>query len=210
MDWPTPYSQAKSVLEFIATVSATIGVLYGLWRAEWEFNFRKTTKHLGATCQDEGKMGYFVANVPSMWSKQWWKSLLPILMQNPTPIPSVPTVSGLIKAGDDGVFTCGMFDCIARNTDDTSVSWKPIYEAFLRECVWATQQWSPKASNLFEPSQRLAGLAEYVKRYKDFAEYDVWRVKKEAEGCKWTSKVSSRNLVISDAMMLTLKRYSSI
>jgi len=49
-------------------------------------------------------------------------------------LATVPTVSGLIKAGDEGLFTYAMFDWIPSNYEE--VYWKPMYEAFMAELLW--------------------------------------------------------------------------
>jgi len=164
----------------------------------WEINFRWATKHLAVTCQDEDKMGYFVAKVPAKWHWQWF---FPFLIRRPVPLPVVTTVSGLIKAGDEGVFTCSMFDSVANKTSEVAVSWKPIYEAFLRECVWAVQQQCLKGFTSFRNPLTANAQSKYMDRYKESAEFAVWRIKREAEG-KRNNKASPSEPLSSDAITL--------
>jgi hypothetical protein len=78
------------------------------------------------------KMGYFVACGPSPWRKLW-----PFNLRKTRP-PRLLTVAGLIKAGDEGIFTSSMFDGISANHEQ--VSWKALYEAFFREYAWTSQR----------------------------------------------------------------------
>jgi hypothetical protein len=109
-----------------------------------------------------------------------------------------PSVAGLIKAGDEGMFSSSMFDdafdgvnsardnafdgldddSFDRLDDvrDASVSWRPIFEAFLKECAWRAEQ--ERSRGIFGPQPK----REYLRRYQDYAEFEIWRTKQAAEG----------------------------
>lgn len=46
------------------------------------------------------------------------------------PLPIIPEMSAIIRAGDDLAFTSALFDGIPANRDE--VCWLPIYEGFLQ------------------------------------------------------------------------------
>ncbi|KAK6407314.1 hypothetical protein LTR95_018558, partial [Oleoguttula sp. CCFEE 5521] len=107
-----------------------LGVLFGVWTSIWEIRIGQATKHLGTICRDADKVGYLVADVPA-----WWRRFF--LHVRRVPHPEVPTISSMIKAGDLGYFDCGMFDC--EYEGDGSVSWRSVFEAYLRARVWAEE-----------------------------------------------------------------------
>lgn len=73
-------------------------------------------------------MGYFCAHY-DCWL---WK--LAFFPMRRVRIPRIPTVSDIIKGGDEGLFTMSIMDAIGPR--HLSVSWRPVFEGFFREYAW--------------------------------------------------------------------------
>ncbi|KAK6421719.1 hypothetical protein LTR95_016773 [Oleoguttula sp. CCFEE 5521] len=88
----------------------------------------------------------------------------------------------MIKAGDRGHFDCGMFDC--EYEGDASVSWRPVFEAYLRARVWAERL----RQDDVQPGISVAGDLLRVRTHRhrseadDSARYAVWLIKQTFEG----------------------------
>lgn len=194
MAWSAFLGRVKPCCDFIATLSTILGVVYGIWKTQWETSLHKSTRHLGLIALDEHKMGCFVAEVPAKRSWDWW---FPFCMKR-VKVPIAPSVAGLIRAGDESIFSSSMFDDALNalkgdqhqvfddpddanfqrlaDVRDASVSWRPILEAFLKECAWKAEQNRGKGIFGSQSSD------ERLRRYQDFAEFEIWRTKKAAEG----------------------------
>jgi len=111
----------------IGAVVALVG-LGGLLLTMWTFlqkqSDRAAREDVGRACS-KSSMGYFAAKTP------WWFS------RKVTSLPWVPTLSGLIKAGEDLAYTSALFDQIPNSHEE--VSWRKIYEAFFDEMAWDHQ-----------------------------------------------------------------------
>ncbi|PKK44899.1 hypothetical protein CI102_11874 [Trichoderma harzianum] len=169
MEWkdgPLGYYKSESVIGWVASFFTVAGVIYGVWAAQWVLRLRRSTAHLGSVCQDEEEMGCFVADIPGERRRLW-----PFFIGK-TPKPRLPTVSSIMRAGDYGVFTSAMFEWVPYNR--RHVTWRPLYEAFFEECIWA-QEWPVKSCT---PQWNLEGLdlrsIRYVTQILDAAKEKVW------------------------------------
>ncbi|KAH8891727.1 hypothetical protein GQ53DRAFT_823169 [Thozetella sp. PMI_491] len=120
-------SNAISVLGFISTIIALVGVVWGVYVAGRQLTISKARDVLGKTSLNGSLMGCYVTNVPHMWAivPFWWK---------PNP-PLVTSISALIQSGDSDLFSSAMFDWMPPRY--SPVSWRPFYDAFYLECAWA-------------------------------------------------------------------------
>jgi hypothetical protein len=170
MTWEQ-FTKANSVLGFVSTVVTIAGIIWGILVAGHQLCQRIAKDQLGSICLNEDLMGYFVTKVSLIWS------LFPILMPKPHP-PSLLSVSGLIEAGDAGVFSSSIFDWMTARY--SRVSWTPFYEAFLREYVWACERPGTTDFEIIESLNigKDHGHMKYLKKARDA----VLRIKRKAEG----------------------------
>lgn len=84
----------------------------------------RAEQDIGFICCNQRRMGYFQSKVPSyMWSN------------SQATVLSVPTMTGLLRAGEGNVFTSALVDELSDNLSD-DVCWKQIYEIFFRQLAW--------------------------------------------------------------------------
>ncbi|KAK6530414.1 hypothetical protein TWF694_003769 [Orbilia ellipsospora] len=122
------YNHAKSILELAGATAAVLGIIWGIWTAAWEINRRRATRHLGILLQLRHEMGAFTPQFASRFRILWpfWLSEVQI--------PQVPTIGGIIKAGDEQIYSAAMFENI--EPENGAVSWKPLYTKFMEELAW--------------------------------------------------------------------------
>lgn len=131
------FDRSNLQLGFTASIFTVLLPFLG-WGVGWfmkkfERNYQNSTSHLGLICLNEREMGPFVARGPGTL-RYFWPWCFPI-----TSPPTLLTVSALIAAGDDGVFSSSIFTNQIEPNHDT-VSWKKVYEAFFHQYVpWARQ-----------------------------------------------------------------------
>ena len=146
----------SEILSYVTSGIAIISALWAVRKAGWEINFRAATKHLGDVCCDRDMMGYFEVEMPSFLTRY----LFPFWIAQ-RKAPKVPTISGLIKAGDEGIYTSAMFDWTPPNYD--RVSWKPLYQAFFQELWWWKRFGDLKKTSRISRTKQ---LRQYVLRAK--------------------------------------------
>lgn len=134
------YTPSRTVTGDIVVWITILGFLYGIWAGTYAWTRQKTIQRLGSTCYDKEQMGPFVARF-----SRWWQRVFLFIFPIPckVPVPHLPTITALIKAGDDGLYTSALFDGIEANYQQ--VSWKPLYEAFFHELLW--RQWTQSNKN---------------------------------------------------------------
>jgi hypothetical protein len=152
------YEKGKSGIDLTSTALVILGVIYGVWNAQRVFGYRSSTGHLGSICCDKKRMGYFVANIPSKWRQY----LFPFFICR-TPTPRILSIKGMIKAGDEGVFTSSMFNWILGNYE--AVSWKPLYEAFFQEVEWNSRRNELLSAPKIDRNKDLERYMTQVKTY---------------------------------------------
>src|SRR5215469_7972656 len=123
-------------------------------------------------------MGFFVAKAP-----RWWWAIFPFLGVPRVPVPMVPSVSALIEAGDDRIFTSSMFNSIL--PDRRKVSWNAVYERFFIEYVWCLLKKELPGVQTLRPG--LWDPNGDLLRYQKRAEDAVWIEIRKAEGKHGTS-----------------------
>jgi hypothetical protein len=168
MTW-NQFIDGNGILGFISSALAVIGILYGIYVAGWRINMSDYKEHLGSMILDKQLMGYFVAKSPSHLS------VWPIVQRKAEP-PRLPTVFALIEAGDLGLFSSSMFSSMP--ADYSRVSWRPVYEAFFREYVWASEMTkTPSFGKLIKDESDKDGC---LLKYVDKAQREVFMIKLKA------------------------------
>lgn len=162
------WNPANSVMEFVI-------IFIGFWKLTWELGVNRATRHLGPISTDEQKSGYFVAG-HTVRGWRWWIQLLLPFATPYVPVPKIPRLSQIIRAGDNGAFASSMISCIIH--DHYYVSWRPIYEAFFQEFIWAKDRMGD-GPNL--PDMQILGSDMKGWKYALAADVDVWKVKRMAE-----------------------------
>ena len=165
MSFDDRFNTSNTVLGYINTVVTILGVIWAVWTAAWHLAVTRATKHLGSVCRDEDLMGFFVVKAPS----RWW-ALLPFFGVPRASVPVIPSVSALIMAADDGIFTSSMFNSIL--PDRRKVSWNAVYERFFIEHAWYLLRPAMQSIQLLRPDSWFVPreLLQYQKR----AEEAVW------------------------------------
>ena len=167
------FNVSNTALSYVNTVVTLLGVIWAVWTAAWHLSVQRATKHLGPICRDKDLMGFFVVKAP-----RWWWAIFPFFGIPRVDIPLIPSVSALIEAGDDGVFTSSMFNSIL--PDRRKISWNAVYERFFVEYAWKLAQSglngaAPLRRDSWDPN---GDLRKYQKR----AEEAVWWEIRWAEG----------------------------
>jgi AAA+ ATPase superfamily predicted ATPase len=168
------YDSSNSVLSYVNTVVTLVGVVWAIWTAAWHLNFQRATKHLGSLCQDKDVMQIFVADIPSNWRR-----IFPFFIGKVS-APQVPSISTIIQAGDDGVFTSSMFGSIPSNQNN--VSWMPIYESFFLEYAW--NLYGSRSQDSAELCPDDSDQPGYLLKYQRRAQEKVWMAVRHAAGEK--------------------------
>ncbi|KAK0761677.1 hypothetical protein N5P37_005659 [Trichoderma harzianum] len=150
------YDKANSIITLVFTIIGVISIVYGVRKAVWELNIRSATNHLGPVCIEREDMGVFVAQTPGRCREFLWPCCF-----GRVPKPRLPTVTALLKAGDEGRFTSAMFEWIPNNR--RHVTWRPLYEAFFEEILWA--HWCPSNGSFAKPN-----LNEFDKSSRKYIE----------------------------------------
>lgn len=170
MSW-SAYTHAEGIIQLAV-------LIIGLCRGVYQLSLYNATRHLGLALQNEDEVGYFIAK--PHWSHWLFPLYIPTVRT-----PRIPTLRSIIRAGDEGIFTSGMIHRIAPRQDSITenhftVSWKPIYQAFFQEYVWAMDQYQP---NSFAPLKKVLNReGKELGKYNEKAEHDVWKAKRIAEG----------------------------
>jgi hypothetical protein len=167
------FNVSNAALSYVNTVVTLLGVIWAVWTAAWHLSVLRATKHLGSICRDKDQMGIFVVQGP-----RWWWAIFPFLGVPRLSLPTVPRVSALIEAGDDGIFTSSMFNSIL--PDRRKVTWNAIYERFFVECVWCLLL--PDGPDVQTLQSRAWDPYRELLKYQKRAEEEVWWSIHWAEG----------------------------
>ncbi|KHN98499.1 uncharacterized protein MAM_03623 [Metarhizium album ARSEF 1941] len=160
MSWEA-FGHGQSVVSFVSGIVTVVGAAAGLIAAGQQINKRNFENKFGPTHYEKDWMGYFAMKVPP-----WFKALVQPVPQP----PNLPAVSGLITAGDDGMFTSSMVAWMQPGYQ--KVSWLALYEAFFVEYAWDCL-WTGKEAALRDEdfSDFVDKAKEEVQRKIEKAEY---------------------------------------
>lgn len=150
------FDKANLAVTFASGISAILLPFLG-WAVGWFFkkyekNYQMSTGHLGRISLNKLEMGSFVVSAPGSW-RYFWPWCFPI-----THPPTLPRVSSLIAAGDDGVFSSIIFTNLIDPNHDT-VSWKSVYEAFVYQYVRWQQRYGLRSPTFQKDSDPTIGMA---------------------------------------------------
>ena len=115
-------STIRDWIEFIAAIAGVAGLLWAVFTYLCDIRATQRKEDPGSICCDEEKMGYFVVKKPA-----WWKPWKPWARVE---VPKLPTIVGLLKAGEAGVWSSELAEGMV--AIDNAASWRPLYEAFFR------------------------------------------------------------------------------
>ncbi|KAK7221320.1 hypothetical protein V2G26_009323 [Clonostachys chloroleuca] len=170
------YEKSLSVFTYLGAVLTVLGVIYGVWTAQWELNRRRATNHLGPVCQDQDEMGSFVVDIPQQRRRLW-----PFFIRR-VPKPLLPTLSAIMTAGDNGMFTSSMFEWIPFvPAEQRHITWIAFYESMFREYTWY-QEWPRQGGMQLDIATFNRDDAKYLGKIMDRSALDVWKAKRKAEG----------------------------
>jgi len=147
MTLPLVDDRAISYIQAICAVVTALNIL--VVALIWHHNtlHDQAVGNVGRTAVDENKMGPFAVR----WQKG--KEARP---------PILFTISTIIKAGDAHVFTSSLFDGLSSSHEH--VSWRCLYEAFLKEMAWREC-----------PASESSGRIWWKSLYNNAVEESVWQ-----------------------------------
>jgi hypothetical protein len=167
------WKDTVSVVSSIIGILGFIGIITGVITFCTELSKRAREKDAGRVCCDAEKMGYFAIQEPN-WYKPWQ------YFKKHVPLPIVPEMSAIIRAGDDLAYTSALFDGIPANHDE--VCWLPIYEGFFNELAWSKESSYWKRLSKDDSMKRYTKeAADHVAKLKEMSENEVFKERIKAK-----------------------------
>lgn len=138
------------VAQLVTALIGLVSVLIAIYTFFWQWKVRAVTFDRNRICADKHAMGYFVAN--SWRGNLFWRT---------TQLPLIPTVRGVIEAGDDLLWTSSVIESM--RWSDGEVSWLSLYQGVFNEIVW-----KPESDTEYERrSSALAPIIKQAQRHKE-------------------------------------------
>ena len=115
-------------IQTIATCIGLVAIALTVGTLIHQRHLRLRDNDPGRDAADPEKMGIFVTQKPSYWRT---------FLGSRIALPSVPSVGGLIKAGDAGLWTSGAFSHVHTcRGETTATGWVPLAETTLCNVSW--------------------------------------------------------------------------